>query len=265
MSLAPTLLSAHDAGVSPILSISLSANPMMLAALKRSVRSILHRVKRRGLPNLLDIETSRRSRDFNGIVDLIRKAGTNSLAHFKNGYEHEGGLRLQQNPDEFAALVLALRTRRAIRQYFEIGSASGGSGRFLQDHVGFHHFTSMDDGNHPDAHYQETNLVTVPDFQQFLGDSHSQAAKEYMAKRYTTDRIDVAFIDGDHSVEGVKQDFELALPYCRSGAWVLLHDTVACDGVERTWLDAVASGMLKPVAEFIGRVAPLGIAIGEVP
>lgn len=37
--------------------------------------------------------------------------------------------------------------------------------------------------------------------------------------------IDLIFIDGDHSYEGVKQDFELCAPYLSPNALVLFHDS----------------------------------------
>lgn len=202
--------------------------------------------------------------DFDSIVTVIRAAGTNSLSHFKNSYTREGGYRLQQNPDEFAGLVAHLRTRRPIRRYVEIGSASGGAGRFLSEQVGFGDFTSLDDKQHPDASMQLANFAGVPNFQQFVGDSHSAAAQRYLAQHFLARDIDVAFVDGDHSAEGVAQDVELVLPFCRPGAWLIFHDTIACEGVEKAWLGALAAGRLEPVAEFIGREAPLGIAIGAV-
>ena len=212
-----------------------------------------------------DIDDIRRSHsEFDALVDRIRAAGTNSLSHFRNGYALEGGLRLQQNPYELAALILLLRERVPIREYLEIGSASGGNGRFLYESLGFGRFTSVDDGGHPDASLQRENFSKIPPFRQFLGDSHSEAAREYLATQFPERDIDVAFIDGDHSYEGVSQDIELVRPFCGSGAWMVFHDTIACEGVERAWIDIVRQGTLTPVAEFIGDEVPLGIAVGRV-
>lgn len=238
---------------------------MLLDRAKASARGVVRRFARRGLAPMRTIGDMRRAHpDFDALVDRIRAAGTNSLSHFRNGYQHEGGLRLQQNPHELAALIFLLRERTPIRQYLEIGSASGGNGRFLYESVGFERFTSVDDGGHPDFPLQRDNFAHIPSFRQFLGDSHSDAAREYLVAQVPDHDIDVAFIDGDHSYEGVSQDIELARPFCGSGAWMIFHDTIACDGVERAWIDNVRQGMLTPVAEFIGDEVPLGIAVGRV-
>src|SRR5258708_2150019 len=105
---------------------------MLLDRAKTSARAVIHRLARRGLPPMRPIQAMRRSHpEFDQLVDRIRAAGTNSMSHFRNGYAFEGGLRLQQNPHELAALVLLLAERTPIREYLEIGSASGGTGRFL--------------------------------------------------------------------------------------------------------------------------------------
>ena len=45
--------------------------------------------------------------------------------------------------------------------------------------------------------------------------------------RHTFDEIDIdfLFIDGDHSYEGVKKDFEMYSPFVRKGGLIVFHDT----------------------------------------
>ncbi len=196
------------------------------------------------------------------MIQKIREAGTDSLAHFGNSYTHEGGLYLQQNPEEFAQLALLIEDRCAGAHYLEIGSASGGAARFLSLNSGFHRITSIDDGKHPRASSQDENLAACNnDVMLFTGDSHSEDAATWLRNQ---PRPDVAFIDGDHSYEGVTQDVEMVLPRCSPGALIVLHDTVACDGVRRAWEELLASGRARRVAEFIGAEKPLGIGVAEV-
>ena len=197
------------------------------------------------------------------LPDMIRRvqeAGTDSLSHFGNGYTHEGGLYLQQNPEEFAQLAMLLRERSAGDAYLEIGSASGGAARFLHELVGFDAIVSIDDGKHPRASSQDDLLPrhTI----RFRGDSHSAHAATFFDG--LTPKPTVAFIDGDHSYEGVTADINMVLPRCEPGALVILHDTVACDGVKRAWEELLASGKVRRVAEFIGSDRPLGIGVAEV-
>jgi len=200
---------------------------------------------------------------FAELRNLIRASGTDSLSHFANEYEREGGLCLQQNPDEFAALCLFLRAHKPIANYLEIGSASGGTCRFLSQQVGMEHVYILDDGQHPRYSEQDGNLAVVKNVVRFIGDSHSPAARQFLAANVST-AIDVAFIDGDHSYEGVWADLRLAMAFAHPGTLVIFHDTVACDGVERAWIESTSRGLLSPLAEYIGSTHPLGIAIGAV-
>ena len=53
------------------------------------------------------------------------------------------------------------------------------------------------------------------------------------------------FIDGDHSYEGVKSDFERTIPWLEQGGIVAFHDTVAFEGVCRLMGEALASGSFR--------------------
>lgn len=170
---------------------------------KQGVRAVQVFVQRkcylRGLRGISDENAG--FLDFDQIVQNIRNAGTNSLSHFRNGYTFEGGLRLQQNPAEFAALCVYLRTHRPYATYLEIGAASGGTCRFLSEAVGFRHVYVIDDGKHADACYQADNLRHVPNLQRFVGDSHSPTAADFLL-RHVIDPLDVVLVNGDHSYGG---------------------------------------------------------------
>jgi len=222
-------------------------------------------VRRRQLLRGYDIETiadlAGRTPDLLRLRDEIRKAGTDSVKQFGDTYTLEGGLSLQQNPDEFAALCAYLRETGPHRTYLEIGSASGGACRFLSDHVGFEKILSIHDGRHPRALEQQQNLGILPNCTQLVTDSHSGAATEFL--HLNANDMDVVFIDGDHRYAGVMQDVRLVLRYCRPGTILILHDTVASEDVERAWLECVRSRLIVPVAEYIGDAKPLGIGVGR--
>ncbi|HEX8843689.1 MAG TPA: class I SAM-dependent methyltransferase [Pyrinomonadaceae bacterium] len=234
-----------------------------------SVREQLSHTKvwlylRRGLGRPESILSMRqRYKDFDDVRDRVRRSGTDSLEHFDNGYTHEGGLYLQQNPDEFAALTIFLREHGPHTNYMEIGSASGGACLFLYREVGFGNVLSLDNGEHERAVAQKEHFSQIKNFKQFLGDSHSEEARLFL-KENVKSKLDVAFIDGDHSYEGVWQDIELALPFCRRGTLVIFHDTVACEGVRDAWLRGVEQKLFRPCAVFVGEERPLGIAVGVV-
>jgi len=70
-------------------------------------------------------------------------------------------------------------------------------------------------------------------------DSHSESTLAKVQSNLKGHRIDLLFIDGDHTYQGVKQDFQMYSPLVRKGGIVVLHDIVmhdppACE-VDRFW------------------------------
>jgi predicted O-methyltransferase YrrM len=229
----------------------------------RRFRKQMERLRHGYAPTAASVDTMRSHPDFARVIRKIRGAGTASLSHFENGYDFEGGLYIQQHPDEFASLIVFLQDRGPFPNYLEIGSASGGTCLFLTQCLDIGQVTSLDDGQHRDAWLQDQHFSQIPGCNRFLGDSHGEEARQYM-ERMVREPLDLAFIDGDHSYEGVKQDIELVLPYCRPGALLVLHDSAACEGVAQAWHNIVTEKSVRPVAEFIGTYKPLGLAVGEV-
>jgi len=211
-----------------------------------------------GIPDVMD------DLDFWRLRTRVREAGCDCLRHFANGYTHEGGLALQQNPDEFAALCMLLKAKGPFHDYLEIGSASGGQTLFLSREVGFERPISIDDHESLRAPEQTHNFAQIPNLLQFVGDSHSPAARAFLEQSLSGRLVDLAFIDGDHSAAGVWEDLELALSFSGPGTLLVLHDTVACEGVETARLRLVESQLATPVAEFVGQKKPLGTGVAEV-
>lgn len=201
---------------------------------------------------------------FDALLARVLAAGTDDRWWFGGAYEREGGLSLLQNAEELAALCFLLRRHEPRASYLEIGSASGGTCRFLHQEVGLGRVLSIDDGLHPRAPEQEANFAAVGSVVRFVGDSHSPAAAAFLAEQVPGRDLDIAFVDGDHSYAGVRQDVELVLPFCRPGALLILHDTRECVPVEATWLRLAAGRRVDPVAELAGPEHPLGIGVARV-
>jgi len=239
----------------------------MLKTAKRTIRKWFRNARKpHWSPSSPDVDTIEKVRarhpSFDGLTEEIRAAGTDSLSHFGNNYTHEGGLCLQQNPHEFAALCLALSESEPIRTYLEIGTASGGTCLFLYQRLHFERTFCMDDGGHPRAPLQDEHLARIPNCTRFIGDSHSTEARRFLDDALP-DTIDVAFIDGDHTYDGVWEDIRLVHDYCRTGTLMLFHDIVACDGVQRAWHEAAEANFMAHQAEFVGKERPLGIGIAR--
>jgi predicted O-methyltransferase YrrM len=71
-------------------------------------------------------------------------------------------------------------------------------------------------------------------------DSHKPVTQEEVAAILQTNKIDLLFIDGDHTYGGVKKDFDMYEPFVRVGGMIVLHDIVShrrehdC-GVDKYW------------------------------
>lgn len=216
-----------------------------------------------------DVETvgSVRERDpaaFDALFERVTKAGTDDKWWFGRAYEEVGGLALLQNPWELAALCLLLAGHAPRRTYLEIGSAGGGTCRFLHQEVGLGRVLSIDDGRHPRASEQDENFAAIGGVERHVGDSHAPEAAAWLAAQVPERDLDIAFVDGDHSYAGVRQDVELVLGSCRPGALLVLHDTRECAGVERAWLQLAAGRRVEPVAELVGVERPLGVGVARV-
>jgi predicted O-methyltransferase YrrM len=59
------------------------------------------------------------------------------------------------------------------------------------------------------------------------GDSHRATTKSKIVRKLGDAMLDFLFIDGDHSYEGVKLDFEMYSPLVRPGGVIAFHDIVA--------------------------------------
>ncbi len=74
-------------------------------------------------------------------------------------------------------------------------------------------------------------------------DSHAQSTLEKTRHLFGGKPIDLLFIDGDHSFEGVKKDWEMYSPLVRSGGMVVFHDVAGNyddTQVKRLW-DSIKS------------------------
>lgn len=57
-------------------------------------------------------------------------------------------------------------------------------------------------------------------------DSHADKTKKNISNILDGEKLDFLFIDGDHTYEGVKQDFEMYKDFVREGGIIAFHDIV---------------------------------------
>jgi len=112
------------------------------------------------------------------------------------------------------------------RTILEIGTANGGT-LFLFTQVATPRaiITSLDLGNPSwksiiykrfKKHGQKLHIV--------LSDSHNEQTLNKVKTILKSEKLDFLFIDGDHSYEGVKRDFEMYAPLVKEGGIVAFHD-----------------------------------------
>jgi cephalosporin hydroxylase len=155
--------------------------------------------------------------------------------HLVQGFNY-GGITVPawQMPSEISSLLRLLEAER-LRTVLEIGTASGGT-LFLLTRVAA-----------PDALLVSVDLRRGPFgggypawrgrlYRSFAregqrvelvrGDSHAEDTRKRIRSLLQGRTLDLLFVDGDHTYEGVRRDFTDYAPLVRSGGLIAFHDIV---------------------------------------
>ena len=88
------------------------------------------------------------------------------------------------------------------------------------------------------------------------GDSHELSTLKKLKKVLKDRELDILFIDGDHSYEGVKKDFEMYSPLVRKGGLIVFHDIVVVppeieknNGVNKFWNEIKRNHEFKEIVD----------------
>jgi predicted O-methyltransferase YrrM len=162
---------------------------------------------------------------------LPRDAGADAVVDFILA-EGTGGIEAWQVDEEFRALARLVERRRP-RTVLEIGTADGGT-LFAHARLAHHEalIVSIDLPHGPfGGGYPPWR---IPLYESFAGpgqelvllrvDSHAPSTVDLLSRVLGGRRIDYAFIDGDHTFDGVRQDFELCLRFAAPDAVIAFHD-----------------------------------------
>lgn len=152
--------------------------------------------------------------------------------------------------DEIAEL-LDILSKRKPKVILEIGTANGGT-LFLFSRVASEEATliSVDlpggkfGGGYPEWKIPLYKAFALPtqDIHLIRADSHDSKTLEIVKKILNGRKVDFLFIDGDHTYEGVRVDFEMYSPLVKRGGIIAFHDIVPgpeenVGGVPRFWAE----------------------------
>lgn len=175
-------------------------------------------------------------KDIAYVENLIIKLGFNTQCLDEQPQivkNNTGGLLIWQYPNQFSK-YLSLIKNLNISSYLEIGCRWGGTFVLTNEYLNkFHPLTksvAVDIIDSPVDEYCKLKTNSKHSLSFMKLNSTSQEFKDFIAKNY----FDIIFIDGDHTYQGVKSDYEA----CKnSGKIFVFHDIVngVCPGVVRLW------------------------------
>jgi predicted O-methyltransferase YrrM len=167
---------------------------------------------------------------------------------------------------EIVSLLALLRTEQP-RRILEIGTANGGTLYLLS-------WACAADARILSLDIKEFEALYRRVFSSFSrgaqhvsimqGDSHLDATRDAV-QEFFGEALDFLFIDGDHSAQSVRRDYELFAPLVRPGGLIAFHDIVEgperlVGGVPAFWREVRAQ--LNEPLEFVESWEQGGFGIG---
>ena len=125
-----------------------------------------------------------------------------------------------QKPGELAGL-LALLVDAAPKVVLEVGADAGGTLWTWWQLPSVRRVIGVD---LPGGEYSSGRVLDTHGSVVVLGNSHDPGTLADLVNILDGDAVDFLLIDGDHTYDGVKQDFEMYAPLVRDGGLVVFHD-----------------------------------------
>lgn len=155
-----------------------------------------------------------------------------------------GLIKPVQDRAEILTLLAILKKVKPV-YVLEIGTAFGGT-LFLFTRIAseYTHIISVDiggwgvRGGYPDWKKAFYKSFALPNQEVHLlkMDSHAAATLEKVESILDGKKLDFVFIDGDHTYEGVKKDFEMYAPLVVGKGLIAFHDIISSSlGVNKFW------------------------------
>lgn len=212
---------------------------------------------------------------FDRLVQRIKTSGPMSDPNAIFEYAARGNFGIISPIQSRVELVAALKVVQQLqpRTTMELGTANGGT-LFMLTRVSAPDalILSLDlPGGDWGGGYGEER---VPLYEAFAlptqtikllrADSHKPSSLEAVREALGGRTIDFLFIDGDHTYEGVKMDYEMYSPLVTPGGLIGFHDIAYPCGVTQFWNELKPS--YEETWEFIAESKPIyGIALTRRP
>lgn len=179
------------------------------------------------------------------------------------GYWVYRSIRPQQIPTEIEQLAREIE-KLSPSTILEIGTSNGGTlyiwARYIKS---CQRIISIDlPEGYPYAKIKFFKLFDkAKEFYFLRGNSHSKKTVDMFTQVLRQEKIDFLYIDGDHSYEGVKQDFKTYGQFVARGGIVAFHDIMYHPnyGVDRFWNEIKCQYASK---EIVASQDHLGFGVG---
>jgi hypothetical protein len=165
------------------------------------------------------------------------------------------GFQVQQHQEELDFIVSKAKGKT---NYMEIGVYGGGTFNHVSKFVKGKHI-AVDIEAKPDR--DKLLKTKVSNFYSVVGDSHSYNTLDRVKEILKGETVDVLFIDGDHTAEGVERDFQMYKHLVTDGGVILFHDIIKSDFhakckcyVDKFWAKAPHPKDMKCVSKEWGGV-----------
>jgi len=173
-------------------------------------------------------------RNFSHLVDVeniksirILERDCKTLTDYFNLMQNVRGLSSGQIKEEILCL-LEKASRSGLRFVTEIGTGAGGTFYLLCKVARADATIITLDVNMPLWRKRLLKSCVQPGQKATImeADSHRKNTVRHVTELLAGNKLDLLFIDGDHTYEGVGQDFLNYSPLVRKGGWIAFHDII---------------------------------------
>ena len=130
------------------------------------------------------------------------------------------GYQVQQHKEELEFIISHVLGKT---NYMEIGVFGGGTFNYVSKHIKGKHIAV--DMKIEEA-VQERLKQTVKNCHIVIGDTHDYKTVKEVKTVLNGETVDVLFIDGDHSAEGVERDYQMYKQFVSNNGLIFFHDII---------------------------------------